>query len=120
MALHQLLVEMLDGEALVFLLIKLLHPPQLVRRRPLRRRPVYPSIDQPVRAILLVALAPAAQRPLAHPQRRRRFAMTKAAALKPLQQLLETHDPDPRQPLHPAPRSKSFGTVPEPDRSRAT
>ena len=116
----ELLVEVLDREALVVLLIQCAHALELVLGRALGRRPADPAIDQAVRPVVLVALAPAAQGPLAHPQRRCRLSMAQAAARKPLQQLLETHDPDPRQPLHPAhPRSKSLGTVPEPGRSRA-
>jgi hypothetical protein len=115
----ELLVEVLDGEVLVLLLVQRPHALELVLGRALRRRLADPAIDQAVRPLLLVALAPAAQRPLAHPERPRRLGMAQAALLPTLQQLLKAHDPDPRQPLHPAPRSKSLGTVPEPDRSPA-
>ena len=49
-------------------------------------------------------------RTLADPERRGRLVMTQPAPLPTFQQLLETHDPDPRKPLHPAPRSKPLGT----------
>jgi hypothetical protein len=119
--LRQLLVEVLDGEALVVLPVQRPHALELGLRGTSRRRPADPAIDQAVGPVVLVALAPAAQGPLAHPQRRGRLGMTETAALPTLQQLLKAHDPDPSQPLHPVhPRSKFLGTVPEPDRSRAT
>ena len=118
--LDQLLVEVLDGEALVGFVIQPEHALELVLGRTMRRRPADPPIDQPVSAVLLVAPPPTTQGPLADPQRRGRLGMAQTALVPTLQQFLETHDPDPRQPLHPTPRSKSLGTVPEPDRSRAT
>jgi len=117
----ELLVEVLDGEALVVLLIQRAHALELVLGRASGRGLADPAIDQAVRPLLLVALAPAAQCPLAHSERPRCLGMAQATLLPTFQQLLETHDPDPRQPLHPAhPRSNFPGTVPEPDRSRAT
>jgi hypothetical protein len=114
----QLLVEMLDGEALVVLLIERAHALELVLGRPPGRGLADPPIDQAVRPVLLVALAPAAQGPLADPERCGRLGRAQTPLVPTFQQLLETHDPDPRKPLHT--RSKPLGTLPEPDRSRAT
>ncbi len=119
-ALLQLLVEMLDREALIVLLIQRAHTLELVLGRPFGRRLASPAIDQSCRALLLVAFPPAAQGSLADPERCRRLGVAQATLLPTFHQLLETHDPDPRKPLHPAPRSKFLGTLPEPDRSRAT
>ena len=116
----ELLVQVFDRKALIMLLIQRAHALELVLGRSLGRRLSEPPVDQASRAVLLVALPPATKRPLADPERRGRLVMAQPASLPTFQQLLETHDPDPREPLHPAPRSKPLGTVPEPDRSRAT
>jgi hypothetical protein len=117
----QLLVEVLDREPLVVLPIQRPHALELVLGRPPGRRLSDPPVDQSLRTLLLVAFPPAAQGPFADPERRCRLGVAQAPLLPTFQQLLETHDPDPRKPLHPAhPRSKPLGTVPEPDRSRAT
>ena len=128
MPLLELLVEVLDGEALVVLLIQRAHARELVLGRPPGRRLADPAIDQAVRPLVVIALPPAAQRPLAHPQRRGRLAVAQAAAFKPLQQLLEAHDPDPSQsfhPAHPAPAllerlpNRTDHALPKPANSRA-
>ena len=54
-------VKMLDGEALVVLLVRHTHALELVLGRPPGRGFANPPIDQTVRARLLVALAPATQ-----------------------------------------------------------
>jgi hypothetical protein len=123
----ELLVEVLDGEALVRLLIQRAHTLELVLGRPPGRRLADPAVDQAVGPVLLVALPPTAQGPFADPERRRRLAMAQPTPLPALQQLLETHDPDPRQPLHPAPRSRTLErfqnrtdhALPKPANSRA-
>ncbi|MCE3248801.1 MAG: hypothetical protein K0R41_2626 [Geminicoccaceae bacterium] len=108
-ALRQLLVEMLDRETWIVLLVQRAHALELVLGRAPGRGLPDPPVDQAVRALLLVALPPATQGPLAHAERRRRLAMAQMTSLPTLQQLLETHDPDPRKLLHPAhPRSKSL------------
>src|SRR5271155_4860265 len=66
--LHQMLVEVLDREALVALAIEPLHLLGPVDRNPLARRLAEPPIDKPGLAFLLVAARPAPKRPLAHPQ----------------------------------------------------
>jgi len=119
-ALLELLVKVLDGEALVHPPIQHAHALQLALGRSPGRRLASPAVDQALGAILLVAMAPATKRPLADPERQRRLAMAQVPLLPTLQQLLETHDPDPCEPLHPVPRSKPLGTVPEPDTSPAT
>ena len=67
MVLHQMLVEVLDGEALVALVIKRLDVLRPVDRNPLARRLAEPAVQKTSFALLVVAVAPAAKRPLAHP-----------------------------------------------------
>jgi hypothetical protein len=96
-ALRQLLVEMLDGEALIVLLTQRPHALEFVLGLAPGRRPADPAIDQAVHRVVLVAFPPAAQGPFAHP-------------MIPILASLSTR---------PNPHSKFLGTVPEPDRSRA-
>ena len=55
---HQMLVEMLDREALVALAVKPLHFLGPVRRDPLARRLAEPPVDEAGLAFLLVAPRP--------------------------------------------------------------
>src|SRR4029079_13575448 len=119
--------EVLDRKALVVLLIQRLHALELVQGRALGRRLADPPVDQAIRPVLLVAMAPAAQGPLADPERRGRLVMAQPTPLPTFQQLLETHHPDPCELLHPAPRSKPLErsqnrtehALPKPANSRA-
>jgi hypothetical protein len=59
----------LDGEALVGLLIQRAHALEFVLGRSPWRRLTDPAVDQALGSILLVAMTPATKRPLADPER---------------------------------------------------
>jgi hypothetical protein len=69
MVLHQMLVEMLDRKTLVALAIKPLHFFRPVDRNPPPRRLAEPPVEKPGRAVPVIAVTPAPERPLAHPNR---------------------------------------------------
>ena len=115
----QRVVEVPDREAGIVLVVEPQHPLQLVLRRPPRRRLAHPPVDQPRCPVLRVAPAPAAEGPLAHPQRRCRLDVAQRPGLPAPQQLLKAHHPDPRAHPRPALPPQPSGTVLEPDRSRA-
>ena len=77
--LHQMLVEMLDRKTLVALAIKPLHFFRPVDRNPPPRRLAEPPVDKPGRAVLIIAVTPAPERPLAHPQRLRHLRLVLSA-----------------------------------------
>jgi hypothetical protein len=68
MVLHQMLVEVLDGEALIALATEPLHLLGPVDRNTPARRLAEPAVQEPGLALLLVTARPAPERPLAHPQ----------------------------------------------------
>ena len=72
---HQMLMEMLDREALVALAIKPLHFLGPVRRDTLARRLAEPPVDEAGLAFLLISPRPAPQRPLAYAQKLRRLLL---------------------------------------------
>ena len=74
--LHQMLVEMLDREALVTLAIEPLHLLGAIGRDPLARRLAEPPVDKAGLAFLLVTARPAPERPLAHPEQLGRLLLT--------------------------------------------
>ena len=73
MILDEMLVEMLDGEALVALAVEPLHLLGPVDRNPLARRLAEPAVGEARLALLLVAARPPPERPLAHSQKLRRL-----------------------------------------------
>jgi hypothetical protein len=73
--LDEMLVEVLDREALVALAIKPLNLLRPIRRDPPARRLAEPPIDKAGLALLLVTAAPAPERPLAHPKQLRRLRL---------------------------------------------
>ena len=68
MVLHQMLVEVLDREALVARAVKPLHLLRPIRRDPLARRLAEPPVDKAALALLLIGPPPAPEGPLAHPE----------------------------------------------------
>src|ERR1700733_6819629 len=68
MVLDEMLVEMLDREALVALAVEPLHFLRPVPRNPPARRLAEPAVDEPGLAFFLVAARPAPERPLRHPK----------------------------------------------------
>jgi len=85
----QLLVEMLHREVAVAFLVEELHPAQLGRWRPPRRRLAEPPVAQPVPALLLIAHQQPAKMPPRHAQNLARFLGCQAPLAIALQSLLE-------------------------------
>ena len=77
--LDEMLVEVLDREALIALAIKPLHLFCPIHRNPLARRLAEPAVQEPGFALLLVAPRPPPQRPFAHPQQLRRLFLIASA-----------------------------------------
>ena len=73
--LNQMLVEMLDREALVALAIKPLHFLRPVDRDPPARRLAEPAVRKPGLPSLLITTRPAPERPLAHPEQLSRLRL---------------------------------------------
>src|SRR5277367_1948537 len=69
--LHQMLVEVLDREALITLAIQPLHFLRPVDGNPLPRRLAEPAVDQPRLAVVLVPACPTPKRPFRDPQQPR-------------------------------------------------
>ena len=123
---HQVLVEMLGGEARVALPIE---PPDLVglvlRHRPARATPETP-VQQPVLALLLEPPRPAPDRALAHPNDLRRLKLAQPASLPARQHVTKLQHPHtlpllrpPHPNLHKADRHPTDHVLPKPDRSHA-
>ena len=118
--LHQTLVEMLGREPGVTRAIQHLHFLAPVRGNPLARRLAQPPIQQARLALVLKALAPAPERPLAHPQQ---FPSLELAQLRGLVTAQNAHKLDhPHtlmgfRPAHPFPPRRDQTL---PDRSCAT
>src|SRR6185437_8081314 len=126
--LHQMLMEMLDREALVALAIEPLHFLRPVRRDPLARRLAEPAVDKSGLAFLLISPGPAPQRPLAHPQKLRRLRLIELRRFptpEKIQKHRHAHPLKGLRPAHPTPLSKgrTYRTdraLPKPDISSAT
>jgi hypothetical protein len=118
---HELLVKVLHREVEVARAELLQHPLDAVDRHPPARDPAAPPVDQPLRPFGLVAIAQAAEVPLAHPQHLRRFQ----AAQRPAPPSADRLD-DPRHPYlrqHPTPPARPNRTdrvLRNPDIPRAT
>jgi hypothetical protein len=123
-----MLVEMLDRKTLVALAIKPLHFFRPVDRNPPPPRPAEPPVDKPGRAVLVIAVTPASQRPLAHPQQLRRLRpvqLRRFPAVEKVQKHRQAHPLKGLRPAHPAPPKKgqTYRTdraLPKPDISSAT
>ena len=126
--LHQMLVEVLDREALVALAIEPLHLLGPVDRNPLARRLAEPAVQEPGLAILLIAARPAPERPLAHPQKLRRLFLVQLRrfpAVQNVQKHRHAHPLKGFRPAHPNPSKKgrTYRTdraLPKPDISCAS
>ena len=126
--LHQMLVEMLDREALVTLAIEPLHLLGAIGRDPLARRLAEPPVDKAGLAFLLVTARPAPERPLAHPEQLGRLLLTELRrfpAVEKIQKHRHAHPLKGLRPAHPTPLSKgrTYRTdraLPKPDISSAT
>ena len=109
MVLAQLVVEMLDREAAVALAVQGQHLLHLVDRHPPCRRLAEASIVQAVQTGLVVAITPAAEGPLAHPQDLRRLRLAQLALLPASVDILELHHSQSLQHLRPPHRSLPLG-----------
>ena len=118
--LHQMLVEVLDREALIALAIKPLHFLAPVDRNPLARRLAEPPVEKAGLALLLVAARPSPERSLAHPQQLRGFSLIELRRFEAVQKTQKLHHAHPLKgfrPAHPNPSQKGPDL---PDRSCAT
>src|SRR5271156_1177349 len=126
--LHQMLVEVLDREALIALAIEPLHLLGPVDRNPPARSLAQPPIDKPGLAILLVTARPAPERPLAHSQKLRRLFLVQLRrfpAVQNVQKHRHAHPLKGFRPAHPNPSKKgrTYRTdraLPKPDISCAS
>jgi hypothetical protein len=103
---HQMLVEVLDREALVALAIKPLNLLSPVRRDPLARRLAKPPVNEAGLAFLLVTARPAAERPLAHPEQLRRLFLIELRRFPPVKKIQKHRHAHPLKgfrPAHPTP-----------------
>ena len=111
--LHQMLMEVLDGETLVALAIERLHLLGPVDRNPLARRLAEPLVQKPRLALLIAPVAPAPKRPLAHPKQLRRLLLIQLrqfpAALD-VQKHRHAHPLKGFRPAHPNPPKRARPT----------
>ena len=114
-----MLMEMFDGEALVALAIERLHLFRPVDWNPLARRLAEPPVKKPGLALLVVAVAPAAERPFAHPKQFRRLRLVQLRrfpTVEKVQKHRHAHTLNGFRPAHPTPPKKGPDL---PDRSCA-
>jgi hypothetical protein len=100
--LAQLVVEVLGGETAVALAIQGQHRLDLVDRHPPGGRLAEPSIEQAGGAVVLVAIPPAAEGPLAHAQDLGGFRLAQLALLPAPVNRLELHPSQSLQHLRPS------------------
>src|SRR4051794_6827532 len=111
---------MLHREVSVAPPVKLQHPRDLRHARPPWRALPQPAIGQAHRPFIAQAIAPAPERPFAHPQQLRRLHLAQPTSLLAIQQPLKAHLTYALVypcPVHPCPL---VGAVLKPDTSRAT
>ena len=126
--LHQMLVEVLDGEALIAFAIEPLHLLRPVGRDPPARRLAEPAVDEAGLAFLLIAACPAPECPLRHPKQLRRLRLVQLRrfpAVEKVQKHGHAHPLKGFRPPHPTPpkRGRTYRTdraPPKPDISSAT
>ena len=102
--LHQMLVEVLDREALIALAVEPLHFLRPVRRNPPARRLAEPAVHKAGLAGLLVAARPAPERPLAHPKQLGRLFLVQLRrfpAVEKVQKHHHAHSLSGFRPAHP-------------------
>src|SRR6202020_753485 len=103
---HQMLVEVLDREALVALAVEALHLLRPVGRNPPARRLAEPAVDEAGLALLLVSPRPAPECPLAHPEQLGRLSLVQLRrfpAAQKIQKHRHAHPPKGFRPAHPTP-----------------
>jgi hypothetical protein len=114
-----MLVKMLRREAGVAGLVQHLHLGLPFRRNPLARNLAEPAVQQTGRAVVLVALQPAPERPLPNTQQFRSFQLPELRCFitaQNIQKLDHPHTLMGFRPAHPAPQKADK----LPDRSCAT
>ncbi len=92
--LHQLLVEMLHREVAVAFLVEGLHPRQLGRRRPPRRRLAEPSVAQPLGPFLRIAHRQSAEMTARHAEQLARLVRCQPPLAVALHRLFEPEHED--------------------------
>ena len=113
MVLHQVLVKMLDREALVALAIKPLHFLRPVAWNPPTGRPAKPAVQEPGLAVLLVTPRPAPECPLRHSEQLGRFLLIELRrfpAVKNVQKHRHAHTLKGFRPAHPDPPKRAGST----------
>src|SRR5580693_4015182 len=111
--LDQMLVEMLDREALVALAIEPLHFLGPVGRDPFARRFAKPPVDEARLALLLVTARPAPERPLAHPEQLGRLLLVQLRRFPPVEKIQKhrhAHTLKGFPPAHPTPPKQAGST----------
>jgi hypothetical protein len=98
---HQLVVEVSGREAAVVLTVEAHYGVHLVHRHPSGRGLAQPPVEQPRRPFAFIAIPPAAERALAHPQDLRRLGLAQLPPLPPPPDVLEPHPPQSLQHLRP-------------------
>jgi hypothetical protein len=117
---HQMLVEVLGGEAGIAGPIQADHVLRVGRGRAVARRPSQPAVLQALGAALLIPLAPAAERPLADAEQLGRLELAELASVETLVNAEELHLPDALHQLRPAHQALPRESPASPDRSSAT
>ena len=113
--LDEMLVEVLDREALIALAIKPLHFLRPIRRDPLARRLAKPPVGEAGLALLFIAPRPAPERPLAHPEQLGRLFLVQLRrfpAAEKIQKHRHAHPLKGLRPAHPTPpkRGRTYRT----------
>ena len=128
MVLHQMLVKVLDGEALVALAVEPLDLRGPVSWDPFARGLAEPAVQEPGLAVVFVATRPAPERPLSHPEqlgRLRLIELRRFPAVEKIQKHRHAHSLTGLGPAHPTPPKKgqiyrTDRALPKPDISSAT
>ncbi len=87
----QVIVEVLDRPARVNRAVLLQHPVNLVDRNPLGRGLAEAAVKQTLQSIGLMAIPPASERPIAHPQYLCRLKLAQLSLSHTIQNTLELH-----------------------------
>src|SRR5580700_9151776 len=107
---HQMLVEMLEREALIALAIEPLDFLRPVRRNSPARRLAESAVHKPGLAVLLVAARPAPERPLAHPEQLSRLLLIELRRFPTAQKIQKhrhAHSLSGLRPAHPTPPKRA-------------
>src|SRR5271169_1838262 len=101
-ALRQLLVKVLGGEAVVALAIQSLYFLLPIHRNPPTRRLAQPAVQQAGLSVVLEADAPASKRPLPDPEQLRRFQLSELRSFVATQNIPELDHTNPLEGFRPA------------------